>query len=87
MPEQKSSSDEDKSEVKKGSFNVNLLKGSVNIDDESKVFKLVVMIIAAAFLIGMIWALHEWAMPTLLLNNLTDIKWLEFLKSGKGRSP
>jgi hypothetical protein len=55
--------------------------------DEPYWFRLTIIIIALAGIVAIIWALHQWAIPTFIANKLTGIKWSELLKFGKGRSP
>ena len=63
------------------------LKVKVSFTSEPLWFRLVVIALALGFYIALIWALQKWALPTLVLNKLTGIKWLDVLKFGKGRSP
>ena len=55
--------------------------------DEPYWFRLIVIVIALAGIIAIIWVLQKWAIPTAVVNILTEIKWPELLKFGKGRSP
>ena len=64
-----------------------LLRAKLVFTDEPLWFRLFVIAITTAILFGLIWALQKWAIPTLLLNKLTGIKWPEWLKLGKSRSP
>jgi len=50
-------------------------------------FRIVISLIAALCMVGVIWALHEWALPTLAARVLFRLKVFELLKIGKSRSP
>jgi len=67
-------------------LNLDLLKGKA-ICEAPWWFQLILIILMAAFLIGMVFVLQKWAILTLVINKLTGINWLDLLKFGKGRSP
>jgi len=72
---------------KKEPSSYNSIIGKFTFTNEPLWFRLLVILMTAAILFGLIYALQKWAIPTGILNKLTGIKWLELLKSGKGRSP
>lgn len=63
-----------------------LFKGRLVFTDEPLWFRILLYLITALFVVAMIWALHEWALPTLAAKTFSP-KIMEFLKIGKGRSP
>ena len=50
-------------------------------------FVLSLCLIPALFWLGVFWIIHEWAIPTFVIHNLSGTKWLDILKMGKGHSP
>ena len=64
-----------------------LLKARLIFTDEPLWFRITIYLITAGVLIFAIWALHQWVLPPLVINKLSNIKWLDILKMGKGRSP
>lgn len=65
----------------------NILKGDFIFTDEPLWFRLVICLLPLVLVVVGIWALHKWAIPAFILKKLGSIKWLEFLKIWKGRSP
>ena len=43
-------------------------------------FKLAVLLIILAAIVGIVWALGHWAIPTIAINRLKSVKWLRSLK-------
>ena len=64
-----------------------LLRGKMNFTNEPLWFRLVLILITAAFFISMAWALKEWVIPALVAKRITGIKVQSLMKLFKSCSP
>ena len=66
---------------------VSLLRGSVSFTTEPLWYRLVVVFMMGAFLLGMIWVLKEWAIPALAAKGLSGFGVRDLFKFSKGKLP
>ena len=66
---------------------INLLTGKASFTNEPLWYRLVVMIIMALFILGIVYMLHQWALPTLAAQGLSGMNLNNLFKFGIGKSP
>lgn len=71
----------------KGSF-IDLLGGKIVFNENDPWwYKLLVIIILAAFILGVVWILKGWVLSAVAAKGLSGLNLNDLLKIGKGKSP
>lgn len=72
--------------IQKGPY-INLLNGKVSFKNEPHWYKLIVIIVMAAFLLLVLWILKGWAIPTMAAKGLSGLNLNDILKTIRRKSP
>ncbi len=69
----------------KNQTSINLFSGKIVHSESDPIwYRLIVLVIVIAFIIGVLWIMKAWAIPVLTARN---IDFFNLFKIGKGRSP